>query len=305
MVLCNILPYNFSIQIIVFHYKFQFLVTASCINKTSYVKITYRLSFNYLYNIMSHEYTLNILVTSSLIWFRIIHCNSNSNKISSELLEALKNGKTTNIFISFTNTKQIIQNASAARGYKTREDLLETIYSSLREQMEKSQQSVSATITRTKRFNQPGQNFKRFWSTNQMVVHDADLSLVNNLAMDENVEWIAEDDIAELHDGQESGDSIVIRDGEIQWNIINVGLPEAWAELGDKKGEGVILAIIDDGVKVKHEALRDNFLGDYGWFDPIRHKERPTYEGSHGTHVLYDKNIHEFNFIYLNSKPLA
>jgi subtilisin family serine protease len=81
------------------------------------------------------------------------------------------------------------------------------------------------------------------------------------------------------------------------WNVNIVGAPEAWAHT---RGEGVVVAVIDGGVRHTHEALVDSYRGtvssahggpnfdyDYNWFDPVYKSKTP--EGSdtdgHGTHV--------------------
>ncbi|CAG7717054.1 unnamed protein product, partial [Allacma fusca] len=35
------------------------------------------------------------------------------------------------------------------------------------------------------------------------------------------------------------------------------------------RGEGAVVATIDTGVRGTHEALRDNYRRQNGWFDPI------------------------------------
>jgi len=47
----------------------------------------------------------------------------------------------------------------------------------------------------------------------------------------------------------------------------------------------VIVCTIDTGVRVTHEALRDNYLGDYGWFDPGLGTGMPSDTNGHGTHT--------------------
>jgi len=66
---------------------------------------------------------------------------------------------------------------------------------------------------------------------------------------------------------------------------VKIQAPEAWAVLEDRKGDGVVVATVDTGVRVTHEALKDNFLGDYGWFDPSTYDPLPTDRNGHGTHT--------------------
>ncbi|ODM86705.1 Bacillopeptidase F [Orchesella cincta] len=66
---------------------------------------------------------------------------------------------------------------------------------------------------------------------------------------------------------------------------VKIQAPEAWQELGTLSGEGVIIATVDTGVRGTHEALKDNFVGEYGWFDPSTSTPEPTDNNGHGTHT--------------------
>ncbi|ODM87619.1 Bacillopeptidase F [Orchesella cincta] len=72
---------------------------------------------------------------------------------------------------------------------------------------------------------------------------------------------------------------------EHQWGVVKIQAPEAWQELGTLSGEGVIIATVDTGVRGTHEALKDNFVGEYGWFDPSTSTPEPTDNNGHGTHT--------------------
>ncbi|ODM93518.1 Bacillopeptidase F [Orchesella cincta] len=72
---------------------------------------------------------------------------------------------------------------------------------------------------------------------------------------------------------------------EHQWGVVKIQAPEAWQELGTLSGEGVIIATVDTGVRGTHEALKDNFVGEYGWFDPSTSTPTPTDNNGHGTHT--------------------
>jgi subtilisin family serine protease len=51
-------------------------------------------------------------------------------------------------------------------------------------------------------------------------------------------------------------------------------------------GQGVTVSHIDSGARVTHSALRANFLGTYGWYDPQNKTKFPYDLHSHGTHTL-------------------
>jgi hypothetical protein len=68
-----------------------------------------------------------------------------------------------------------------------------------------------------------------------------------------------------------------------QWGVNKIGAPLVWDQLG-KRGEGIIVANIDSGVKGDHEALKGNYYGR--WYDPIYNTTTPTDGHGHGTHTM-------------------
>jgi len=54
------------------------------------------------------------------------------------------------------------------------------------------------------------------------------------------------------------------------------------------RGQGAVVAIIDTGVHIEHESLRDNYLGvgNDSWFDPRYNSSEPVDTNGHGTHAL-------------------
>lgn len=60
-----------------------------------------------------------------------------------------------------------------------------------------------------------------------------------------------------------------------EWGVKKIGAEEVWKQT---KGEGVVVAIIDTGVRRSHTALKSNYVGDSnnGWFDPILRLPSPT-----------------------------
>jgi hypothetical protein len=68
------------------------------------------------------------------------------------------------------------------------------------------------------------------------------------------------------------------------WGIERIGAPKVWAD--GNTGQGVIVASIDSGVRSTHEALRGNFRGAYGWYDPEAEEPLPYDRSGHGTHTM-------------------
>jgi len=47
----------------------------------------------------------------------------------------------------------------------------------------------------------------------------------------------------------------------------------------------VRIATIDTGVRGTHAALRDSYIGKYGWYDPYQLTSEPNDQFGHGTHT--------------------
>ena len=82
----------------------------------------------------------------------------------------------------------------------------------------------------------------------------------------------------------------------IEWNINKVRAPEVWAD--GVRGQGIVVASIDTGVKYTHPAIDNQYRGNlgggafnhnYNWWDPSNICGSPSLapcdNNNHGTHV--------------------
>ena len=67
--------------------------------------------------------------------------------------------------------------------------------------------------------------------------------------------------------------------GAGQWHLPLMGAPEAWERT---RGEGVVVAVLDTGVELKHPDLADKLLPGYDFVDG---DADPSDRAGHGTHV--------------------
>ncbi|MFF5215270.1 S8 family serine peptidase [Micromonospora sp. NPDC000442] len=86
------------------------------------------------------------------------------------------------------------------------------------------------------------------------------------------------------------------RTAAVEWGLTNIGAPRVWDEFG-ARGEGVVVANIDSGVRYDHAALVDSYRGNlgggsfdhaYNWFDPagVCAGTAPCDNNDHGTHTM-------------------
>ena len=65
---------------------------------------------------------------------------------------------------------------------------------------------------------------------------------------------------------------------------IKSGTSKAWAE--GFRGQDVVVSNVDTGVQYTHEALKENYRTEYGWFDPNERTKIPNDQDGHGTHTM-------------------
>lgn len=68
-----------------------------------------------------------------------------------------------------------------------------------------------------------------------------------------------------------------------EWGLGVVEVPSVW-ETGNT-GQGVVVGVIDTGVRATHNAFRGSIRSDYNWYDAVNKKTAPYDDDGHGTHV--------------------
>jgi len=204
--------------------------------------------------------------------------------ITPKLEASLKQNQLANIFITLkADTSQVLAKIGATR-FANRSQKLNALHSALTSHAEVTQ----APIIKFLSSQSSSIHIQSFWITNQIYIRDADTVLVSALA--ENfphlISRIDKEIFIELEQPVSTNLNTTLETN--QWNLIKIQVPEAWAHLGgeSKAGEGAIVANIDTGVRGTHEALADNFLGDYGWYDPSAVSQTPSDNNGHGTHTM-------------------
>ncbi|MBV7333582.1 S8 family serine peptidase [Chloroflexi bacterium TSY] len=81
---------------------------------------------------------------------------------------------------------------------------------------------------------------------------------------------------------------------DVEWNIARIGADQVWQEFGTR-GEGIVVATIDSGVRYTHAALINQYRGrqidgsfdhNYHWWDAINGSAEPTFDHAHGTPTM-------------------
>ena len=80
----------------------------------------------------------------------------------------------------------------------------------------------------------------------------------------------------------------------VEWNIAQIGADLAWSEFG-VRGQGIVVANIDTGVRYTHDALVNQYRGNqgngsfehnYNWWDPDGLYDYPADNNGHGSHTM-------------------
>lgn len=142
-----------------------------------------------------------------------------------------------------------------------------------------------------------GVSYRSLWIVNGLVVR-GDAALARRLGERPEVARLIANPTLHLRipepDAQTSGLASPSVAENIEWHVSRVRAPEVWARYG-VRGEGVVVADNDTGVKWDHEALKQQYRGwdaeagaanhDYAWHDAFGEYSAPYDDHGHGTHV--------------------
>ncbi|CAG7828848.1 unnamed protein product [Allacma fusca] len=205
--------------------------------------------------------------------------------IDPALIKNLKEKGTQTILISFkaSNTAGI-RNSLVFPEAATRQQRASVIYNVLKSHADETQGNVLEMLSK----HQSSRPFtvRQFWITNQVAVKKADLELVQKLLKIDDISRIEEDRIVPMHTPVEEIFPLkgsVPQEGD-QWGVEIINASAVWAD--GIRGAGVVIANIDTGVRGTHEAVRDGYRSQNGWYDPMTGFQVPTDANGHGTHTM-------------------
>ena len=203
-----------------------------------------------------------------------------ASKIDPSLTQVLQSKGSANVFVTLKEGTAGVLNSFNRLTFDTRADRLSTLKLSLEQHAEASQAQVIKVLSEF-----PQVTFQSFWISNQVFIEGASFELVKRISEIPSVGSIEEEIETEIMMPViEAVDSAHAPNAE-EWGVSLIQAPEAWGLDGGNNGENVVIATIDTGVRVTHEALKANFFGDFGWFDPYAKTPSPNDQNGHGTHV--------------------
>jgi subtilisin family serine protease len=110
-----------------------------------------------------------------------------------------------------------------------------------------------------------------FWITNQIFVRNASPAVIEMLAQLPEVALITPNEVKGSVNPIEAKPAELSTSDSLEWSLDLLDIPSAWQVT---KGEGVVVANIDSGVRYTHESLVDSYRGNvngtfnhnYNWY---------------------------------------
>ncbi|TDH66207.1 hypothetical protein CCR75_004783 [Bremia lactucae] len=129
-----------------------------------------------------------------------------------------------------------------------------------------------------------GTQYQANWISNTIDVLDCPPHLVQEVTELLMVKEVIYDAILDTDFAESEIDLTNNQSAPVGWGPTKINAPDVWAT--NNIGQNVIVGNIDSGVRGTHEALVNNFVGPFGWYDPREKTAAPFDAGGHGTHTM-------------------
>ncbi|ETV97616.1 hypothetical protein H310_09512 [Aphanomyces invadans] len=195
-------------------------------------------------------------------------------KVSVDVLRSLEVSDTTDVLIGFVGPNlDSVQEAAP-------QDRRQAVFDRLTAHSVKMK-TESATVL-------DSGNCKHYWIASAAVCRGLTKAQVEEVSRLPAVKTIqTPDDVHLISPIVKEGSSI---QGDVnstvpQWGISTIGAPAIWKYF---KGKGVVVGSIDTGAEYRHEAIKNNWRSNKGWFNPYNGTaiEFPVDSAQHGTHTI-------------------
>ncbi len=159
------------------------------------------------------------------------------------------------------------------------------VYDTLRKTAKRSQAKVSAYLDAQKAL------YQIFWIDNVIYVESSKRATFDGLLSFTEISALRADQEMRIPEPEQRGPVSSRATQYIEPNLIQINADDAWA-MG-YRGDGIVVASIDGGVEWRHDALTDQYRGqfsgygrhDFNWLDPTSGNTTPYDGDGHGTHV--------------------
>jgi len=223
---------------------------------------------------------MKLLLVLLALTIASVHGRPESSKIDSNVLSSIQQEEPSNVFVTFNEGTEDVCQAIDDTRFNTREERLNALHSALELHAQRVQANVKALI---------GNRFETiyFWITSQLMVKDPTMEMVLELANHSDVKSLSMEEVLPLELIIE-GPVFQRENPEEEWGVKKIQAKYARDLLRNSSTNFVtpiIVSTIDTGARHTHEALRGNWVGEYGWFDPYNANLLPMDANGHGTHT--------------------
>ncbi|RHZ42082.1 hypothetical protein DYB26_009735 [Aphanomyces astaci] len=202
-------------------------------------------------------------------------------KISVKVHRNLEVNKQSNVVVKFHSDEAHDTHRRRLKAGASRTETIESLVDSLKEHTTTSQAAVKSLLA--KQVESTAVEVATTWIDCSMYIDKAPADLIKEIAALAGVKSIDEPVVIALDKYKIDDQPARAVDAVNQWGINKIQAPALW----DKgiKGDGIVVGIIDSGVRYTHESLKSNWRSEYGWFDPYNKTELPNDDTGHGTSV--------------------
>jgi outer membrane protein assembly factor BamB/subtilisin family serine protease len=200
------------------------------------------------------------------------------------LLKAFEKEQEVNVIIRMKDKPDLSQIYPQVKTKKNRSEKIKTIQDHLKDKAKISQKGIQQALTALETKGKAKQK-DSLWIING-VTASVTKEALNELQKRDDIAEISLDETLSLPE-------VTVEENPPrmpQWGLEKIYAPQVWGEYG-LKGEGIVVGIMDSGVDVNHEALKQNYRGrngdhQFSWIDLSGQKyETPNDGYGHGTHV--------------------
>ncbi|RQM22314.1 hypothetical protein B5M09_010754, partial [Aphanomyces astaci] len=203
-------------------------------------------------------------------------------KISVQVHRNLEVAKQSNVVVKYHCDEAHETHRRRLKAGASRSETIASLVGLLKEHTTKSQAPVKSLLAN--QVESAAVEVATTWIDCSTYIDNAPNDLINEIAVLPEVKSIDEPVVmafAESKSGVQEESAVNEVSG---WGVDRIQAPALWAK--GIKGDGIVVASIDTGVRYTHEALKSNWRSEYGWFDPYNKTELPNDSSGRGTHAM-------------------
>lgn len=206
-----------------------------------------------------------------------------------------------NVFVHMNSDTSTALGALKGQKFSSRADRVAAVHDGLKAHAMRSQSSVQTFLNRAAKAYgggsaQPFTEVESLWLTNNVYIKGATPEFVEELRQHPDVKDVQTEIVfppvrsllttvaTPMADATTTATTTTSTTTTAQWGVSKINAPTVWNS--QNYGKGVVIGVIDTGVRATHTAIAGTFRSSYNWFDPETLTPTPYDVNGHGTHVV-------------------